>query len=91
MKDGATLVREEFEADRLTADLVNRFGDVSPDVIECRVREEFDRWSGVPVRDFVPIFVERALRGALASQRVVRGGGEGLRNGVIPGRSPSPT
>ena len=29
--DGATLVREEFEADRLTADLVNRFRDVSPD------------------------------------------------------------
>ena len=65
MRDGATLVREEFEADRLTADLVNRFRDVSPDVIECRVREEFDRWSGVPVRDFVPIFVERALRGKL--------------------------
>ena len=61
--DGTTLVREEFEADRLTAELVNRFSDVSPDVIECRVREEFDRWAGVPVRDFVPIFVERALRG----------------------------
>jgi hypothetical protein len=61
--DGTTLVREEFEADRLTAELVNRFRDVSPDVIECRVREEFDRWAGVPVRDFIPIFVERALRG----------------------------
>jgi hypothetical protein len=60
-----TLVREEFEADRLTAELVNRFSDVSPDVIECRVREEFDRWAGVPVRDFIPIFVERALRGKL--------------------------
>ena len=71
--DGATLVREEFEADRLTADLVNRFRDVSPDVIECRVREEFDRWSGVPVRDFVPIFVERALRGKLhANQSLER-------------------
>ncbi len=65
MKDRAALVREQFEADRLTADLVNRFRDVSPEVIECRVREELDRWSGVPVRDFVPIFVERALRGKL--------------------------
>ena len=72
MKDGATLVREEFEADRLTADLVNRFRDVSPDVIECRVREEFDRWSGVPVRDFVPIFVERALRERYANQSLER-------------------
>jgi hypothetical protein len=69
--DGATLVREEFEADRLTAELVNRFRDVSPDVIECRVREEFDRWAGVPVRDFVPIFVERALRGRLRNQSPV--------------------
>ena len=66
-----TLVREEFEADRLTAELVNRFSDVSPDVIECRVREEFDRWAGVPVRDFVPIFVERALRGKLRNQSPV--------------------
>jgi hypothetical protein len=63
--DATTLVREELEADRLTADLVNRFQNVSPDVIESRVREEFDRWQGVPVRDFVPIFVERALRGKL--------------------------
>jgi len=61
--DATTLVRGELEADRLTADLVNRFQDVSPDVIESGVREEFDRRQGVPVRDFVPIFVERALRG----------------------------
>jgi hypothetical protein len=69
--DGTTLVREEFEADRLTAELVNRFRDVSPDVIECRVREEFDRWAGVPVRDFIPIFVERALRGKLRNHAPV--------------------
>jgi hypothetical protein len=71
--DGTTLVREEFEADRLTAELVNRFRDVSPDVIECRVREEFDRWAGVPVRDFIPIFVERALRGKFRA--TIAGGG----------------
>jgi hypothetical protein len=62
VKDAATLVREEGEADRLTTDLVDRFRDVPPDVIECRVREEFDRWSAVAVRDFIPIFVERAPR-----------------------------
>jgi hypothetical protein len=65
VKDGITLVREEFEADCLAADLADRFRDVPPEVIRCRVREEFDRWSAVPVRDFVPIFVERALRGEL--------------------------
>ena len=72
MKGGATLVREEFEADRLTADLVDRFRDVSPDVIECRVRDEFDRWSAAPVRDFIPIFVERALRGTLRESHGTR-------------------
>jgi hypothetical protein len=40
----------------------NKFQDFSLDVIESGVREEFSRWSAVPVRDFVPIFVERALR-----------------------------
>ena len=63
-----TLVREEFEADRLTSDLVDKFRNVSPDVIECRVREEFERWSAVPVREFSPIVVERALRGELREQ-----------------------
>jgi len=60
-------VREDLEVDRLTADLADRFRDISPDVIEYGVRAEFERWSGVPVHDFVPIFVERTLRGKLRS------------------------
>jgi hypothetical protein len=63
--DAPTLVREAIEVDRLSAALANQFEDVSRDLIEEDVREEFDRWSDVPVRDFVPIFVERALRGKL--------------------------
>jgi hypothetical protein len=65
VSDGLALVREDLEVDRVSAELANRFQDVSPAVIELGVRNEFGRWSTVPVRDFVPIFVERALRGKL--------------------------
>jgi hypothetical protein len=68
------LVREDLEIGRLSAELADRFQDVSPEVIEYGVREEFVRWSSVPVRDFVPIFVARAVRGKLrglsASNRI---------------------
>jgi hypothetical protein len=65
VRDGATLVREEFDVDRLTAALANTFEGVSLEQIELHVRQEFARWSAVPVRDFVPIFIERALRGRM--------------------------
>ncbi len=65
MNDGPGLVREELEVDRLSAVLADRFRGMAPDMIEHRVREEFGRWSAVPVHDFVPIFVERNLRGEL--------------------------
>jgi hypothetical protein len=62
VNDGQAPVREDLEVGRLSAELANKFHDVSPAVIESGVREEFSRWSAVPVRDFVSIFVERALR-----------------------------
>jgi hypothetical protein len=62
VSDGVELVREDLEVDRVSAELADKFQDVSPDVIEHGVRQEFGRWSAVPVRDFVPVFVERALR-----------------------------
>ena len=65
MSDGPELVREDLEVGRVTAELANMFQDVSPDLIEYGVRNEFSRWSSARVRDFVPIFVERALRGKL--------------------------
>jgi hypothetical protein len=65
VSDGVEQVRADLEVDRVSAELADKFQDVSPDVIEHGVRQEFGRWSAVPVRDFVPIFVERALRGKL--------------------------
>ena len=50
--------------------LADAFQGTSRDELESRVREEFTRWSAVPVRDFVPIFVERALRGRLRASAI---------------------
>ena len=69
MVDGATLVRDEFEVDRLTVVLADKFQGLSLDEIRSRVREELARWSAAPVRDFVPILVERAVRGTLRTVR----------------------
>jgi hypothetical protein len=68
VSDGPGLVREDLEIGRLSAELANRFHDVSPEAIEDEVRAEFVRWSAVPVHEFVPIFVERAMRQKLRAQ-----------------------
>jgi hypothetical protein len=65
MNEAPGLIREDLEVGRLSAELADRFRGVPPEVIEHSVREEFVRWSAVPVHDFVPIFVARALRGRL--------------------------
>jgi hypothetical protein len=62
VNDGPGLVREDLEIGRLSAELANRYQDVSPEAIEDEARAEFIRWSAAPVQDFVPIFVERAMR-----------------------------
>jgi hypothetical protein len=63
--DGTGVVRKEIEIDRIRGELADEFRDLSPDMIEAGVRNEFDRRSQYPVQDFVPIFVERSLRGKL--------------------------
>ena len=65
MPDGASQVRHEHEVERISADLADKFDDVSLQVIESGVRAEFERRSSSPVQDFVPVFVERSLRGKL--------------------------
>ena len=65
MNDGPELVREDLEVDGLSAELATKFESFPLDFIEYRVRQECARWSTVPVRDFVPIFVERAMRAKL--------------------------
>jgi hypothetical protein len=69
MSDDAEL-RHELDVYRISGDLAQAFREVSPDKIESRVREEFGRRSQYPIQDFVPIFVERSLRGQLRSPEV---------------------
>jgi hypothetical protein len=63
--DDAAHLRFALEVDRITADLAGHFAGIPADGIEDGVRAEFGRWYAVPVQDFVPIFVERAIRGRL--------------------------
>ena len=62
MKDDAAKVREEIEVARLRDELASTFDDISPEVLEQGIRNEFDRRAAYPVQDFVPVFVERSIR-----------------------------
>ena len=62
MRDDAARVREQLEIDRLRDELVDEFGDISPDVLEQGIRNEFQQRAARPVQDFVPVFVERSVR-----------------------------
>jgi hypothetical protein len=54
------------EEDRAIAEAVERlimaFPDVSPETIERAVAESRPEFEGNPIRDFVPLFVERAAK-----------------------------
>jgi len=67
MNDDTRRVRTELEVDRLTTELSSRFDGFSPDVIEQGLRVEFEKRAAYPVQDFVPIFVERSVRGKLSA------------------------
>ena len=69
MSDDTAKVRHDLEVDRLSADLADRF-HLAREAVEDRVRAEFLRWYQVPVQDFVPIFVERQVRGRLRTLSV---------------------
>jgi hypothetical protein len=63
--DRATeIVRKELEIERISAELSERY-HLSPEMLEAGVRAEFDRRVGYPIQEFVPIFVERSVRGKL--------------------------
>jgi hypothetical protein len=66
MRDDTARVREQIEIERLRNELAGEFDDVSPDVIEQGIRNEFQRRAAYPVQDFVPVFVERSIRQKLS-------------------------
>lgn len=52
--------------DQLAGRLVDAFGQVEPAQVSRVVHEEYTRFSGCPIRDFIPLFVERNAKKELA-------------------------
>ena len=52
----------------VSARLVAAFPDVSPTVIQETVRTSHQRFDGSPIRDFVPVLVERMVRTSLVTR-----------------------
>ncbi|WP_433016061.1 three-helix bundle dimerization domain-containing protein [Kribbella sp. CA-294648] len=59
------------EEERAIAEAAERlmkvFPDISPDTVERAVAESRPEFDGNPIRDFVPLFVERAAKHRLRS------------------------
>jgi hypothetical protein len=57
---------EQQIIDQLSGRLVASYQDVEPAHVARIVLEEYARFDGRPIRDFVPLFVERHAREALS-------------------------
>ena len=54
----------------VTRRLTGLFPEVEAAVVEHVVYRSYERFAGSPIRDFVPVLVERLARGALSGTRV---------------------
>lgn len=59
-------VSEQQIIDQLTGRLVHIYREVEPDRISQIVHQEHGRFDGRPIRDFIPLFVERNAKAELA-------------------------
>ena len=50
--------------------LVESFPDVAPDVIQHTVHTSHEQFAGSPIRDFVPVLVERSAKSSLSARLV---------------------
>jgi hypothetical protein len=63
-----TAAHEAREIDEVVERLQDRFPDTSEDRIRAVVTDARHEFEGRPIRDFVPVFVERLARAALTAQ-----------------------
>jgi hypothetical protein len=63
---------EEDAIRQVAARLAQQFPDLPDDEVERAVYGKYGSFDDSPVRDFVPMLVERASRGRLAEQRTGR-------------------
>lgn len=57
---------EQQIIDQLTKRLADAHVSVAPDRVAAVVHEEYARFTGRPIRDFVPLFVERNAKAELS-------------------------
>ena len=60
--------REATDIVEVTRRLTTRFPDLPVETVQAAVDEARRRFDGAPIRDFVPVFVERAARDALSGR-----------------------
>ena len=59
-------LNEQQIIDQIAERLSGMYTSVSPDAVSRLVHAEYARFNGRPVRDFVPLFVERSAKAELA-------------------------
>jgi hypothetical protein len=62
---------EEQTVDQLAQRLVSVYADADPADVARLVNEEYSRFDGRPIRDYVPLFVERNVAAQLSKRRSV--------------------
>ena len=63
---GVIELSEQQIIDQLTQRLADTHAQVEPERVTKVVREQYARFEGRPIRDFVPLFVERSATLELA-------------------------
>jgi hypothetical protein len=56
---------EQQAIEQLEGRLVNKYAGVEPDRVSRVVHEEYARFDGRPIRDFIPLIVERNAKAEL--------------------------
>lgn len=67
MQEHGQAAHEAREIDEVIERLQARFPDITRDRVQAAVTAAHDAFAGRPIRDFVPVFVERVARAALST------------------------
>ena len=57
---------ESRELDEVLERLIQRFPDIPEERVRAAIDEAHERFVGNPIRNFVPVFVERSVRDVLS-------------------------
>jgi hypothetical protein len=59
---------EQQIIDQLAGRLVDVYAEVEPESVSRIVQQEYARFDGRPIRDFIPLFVERNAKAELSKR-----------------------